>query len=147
MKQLTCPRCGKEITGNHEYEVKCYQCGKYSYLSENKSFEEEKAKLYPIARQYAYAYVPENVREYVDKYGLAQSGPTTLKWFKDHEQEAYEKIVQFINERITGETLWTLQKQYDGKGPFLLYALDSLSFPIKRAPLDWDFEQSDSFDF
>ncbi|WP_027417803.1 hypothetical protein [Aneurinibacillus terranovensis] len=147
MKTINCPHCGKELTGNHNYEVRCYHCGRYSYLLDGLPFAAEKARLHDMAAQYAYAYVPKNVREYVDKYGLAQSGPTILKWFKDNEAEAKTKLEQFVKEHVTTESLRELHREYTGKEPFLLFVLDHLNFPIERASLEWDLDSSDSSDF
>jgi hypothetical protein len=147
MKQITCPYCGKQITGNHRYEVKCYQCRKYSYLTEGLSFEEEKRELQDEARQFAYAYVPQNVREYVDKYGLAQSGPTTLRWFRDHEEQAYQTMSQFLDEKLNEQTLRELHEKHDGTMPFLLFMLDQLAFPLHRSSLDWQADETSSSEF
>ncbi|AMA72426.1 hypothetical protein SAMN04489735_101126 [Aneurinibacillus thermoaerophilus] len=147
MKQIACPYCGKQVTGNHRYEVKCYHCGKYSYLTDGLSAVEEKQELYDAARQYAYTYVPEDVREYVDKYGLAQSGPTTLRWFRDHEEDAYRKMKKFLDEQLDEQTLKRLHDKHDGKLPFVLFVLDFLNFPLRRASLEWQLDQSSSCDF
>lgn len=147
MKQITCPYCGKEVTGNHRYEVKCYHCGKHSYLTEGMIPEQEKREMLAAARQYAFAYVPQHVREYVDKYGLAQSGPTTLRWFRDHDEEAYRKITQFLDEKLDEQTLRSLHKEYDGEMPFVLFALDRLDFPLQRASLEWEADHTGSSEF
>lgn len=147
MNEFTCPHCGKSVAGNHRYEVKCYQCNRYTYLIEGLSLEQEKQELYNAADQYAYAYVPKIVREYVDKYGLAQSGPNTLRWFRDHEAEALVLIKSFLDEKLTENTLHQLHEQYTYDMPFLLYVLDALHFPVHRAPLEWDAEGSDSSEF
>lgn len=147
MNEFLCPHCGKPVAGNHRYEVRCYQCGRYTYLTEGLSLEAEKQELYNAASGYAYAYVPQNVREYVDKYGLAQSGPNTLRWFRDHEAEAFANIKAFLNEKLTEEMLRQLHEQYENDMPFVLYVLDTLHFPVHRAPLEWDVEGSDSSEF
>jgi phage FluMu protein Com len=147
MENITCPHCGKSIAGNHRYEVKCYHCGTYNYLTDNISVEDEKKELYDAARQYAYAYVPENVREYVEKYGLAQSGPTTLRWFRDHEEEAFQKMKQFLDDKLNEETLRALHAEHKGDLPFVLFTLDHLNFPLRRAALEWDLDPSGSCDF
>ncbi|WCK53386.1 hypothetical protein PP175_18810 [Aneurinibacillus sp. Ricciae_BoGa-3] len=147
MREITCPYCTKELTGNHRYEVRCYHCGKYIYLTEGLSPEDNMRRLQEMVPQYAYAYVPKKVREYVDKYGLAQSGPTTLKWFKDNEAEARQKIEAFISEKVDPETLSELHRAYKGDAPFLLYVLDKLRFPVPRAPLEWDIDSFDSAEF
>ncbi|MBN6186104.1 hypothetical protein JQN58_03760 [Aneurinibacillus sp. BA2021] len=147
MEQITCPYCEKQVTGNHRYEVKCYQCGKYSYLTDACTVEQEKRELAAEAGQYAYAYVPQHVREYADKYGLAQSGPTTLRWFRDHEEEAERKIQQFIAEKLDEQVLRRLHEEHDGSLPFLLFALDRLDFPVPRASLEWEADQTSSSEF
>ncbi|MFT9849317.1 hypothetical protein [Aneurinibacillus sp. REN35] len=147
MEQITCPYCGKQVTGNHRYEVKCYQCGKYSYVTEGCTADQEKHELAEAAGHYAYAYVPQHVREYADKYGLAQSGPTTLRWFRDHEEEANQKMKQFLAEKLDEHVLCKLHEEHDGTMPFLLYVLDSLEFPVPRASLEWEADQTSSSEF
>lgn len=147
MKQITCPYCGKQVTGNHRYEVKCYHCGNYSYLTKGLPAEQEKKELSEAAHEYAYAYVPQHVREYADKYGLAQSGPTTLRWFRDHEEEAYRAIVQFLDEKLDEEVLSKLHKEHNRTMPFVLFALDYLHFPLQRASLEWEADQTGSSEF
>lgn len=150
MRTITCPKCKKELAGNYQYEVRCYHCGKYSYLTEALTFAEEKDFLLAMVSQYSYAYVPKKVREYVDKYGLAQSGPTTLKWFRDHDEEAQRKMKSFIDGHVTAASLQKLHQEHNGTMPFmpfLLFILDHLAFPIERASLEWNLDVSDSCDF
>lgn len=146
MKQFVCPHCSKTVAGEQKFEVKCYHCGKYVYLTDGLTPQDEKKRLLTMASQFAYAYVPKNVREYVDKFGLAQSGPTTLKWFKEHEQAAQTEMQQFLDQ-VDDDTLRSLHQQYEGDKPFLLYVLDEMKFPIDRAPLDWGTVDTDNCDF
>lgn len=147
MKQILCTHCGKTVAGEQKFEVKCYHCGKYVYLTEGLTPQDEKKHLQTMASQFAYAYVPRNVREYVDKFGLSQSGPSTLKWFREHEENVTGEIVTFLERQIDEESLKNLHERYPGDKPLILFVLDELKFPIARAQLEWNNVDTDNFEF
>lgn len=146
MKQIVCAHCGKTVAGEQKFEVKCYHCGKYVYLTDGLTPQDEKRRLQTMASQFAYAYVPKMVREYVDRFGLSQSGPTTLKWFKEHEH-AVEAEMQHFLDQVEDDDLLALHLRYPGDKPFLLFVLDELKFPIERAQLEWSNVDTDNFEF
>lgn len=146
MKQIVCIHCGNTVAGEQKFEVRCYHCGKYVYLTEGLTPQDQKKHLQTMASQFAYAYVPKNVREYVDRFGLSQD-PTTLKWFRDHEEDVKNKIEDFLEDNINEESLKELYERYQGDKPFILFVLDELKFPIDRSHLEWSTVDVDNCEY
>ncbi|GAB7387621.1 hypothetical protein BSNK01_14580 [Bacillaceae bacterium] len=140
-----CPQCGNALFGHYAFEVRCYFCGKYFYINATSTADLRERLLAQVPR-YAPEYIPQEVRDYLEKSDLSQSGPVILRWYRQQEHKAAEQIGKFLRERLDERTLERLLNAYDGRVPLLPFVLESLDYPVKRTPLA-PSGGGDSFDF